>query len=115
MDVIILTNNLMDEVKISETSKQLNIEIKVVSDLKSLIEQMLENTPNTIILDLNELKGSLEIIQKLIIRRPGLKVIGYLAHVQIDLKKEAEKYGIQTMPRSEFSKKLPDILRQSKR
>lgn len=44
-------------------------------------------------------------------RNPGARIIGYLSHVNIDLRKKAEQAGCDlVLPRSEFSKRLPELL-----
>jgi CheY-like chemotaxis protein len=43
-----------------------------------------------------------------------IPIVGFLSHVEIELKRQAEQLGCdQVLPRSAFSQKLPQILNQS--
>ena len=42
---------------------------------------------------------------------PNLRLVGYYSHVNVDVKKTAQKNGFDTvLPKSEFLEKLPQIL-----
>ena len=65
-----------------------------------------------LIVDLNyEGFNPIDSIKKLKKLQPHIHVIGYLSHVQTQLKDEAIKAGCdEVMPRSQFSAKLGEIL-----
>ena len=44
------------------------------------------------------------------IKKRNIYLIGYLSHVQVDLKRKAERYCDLVLPRSQFSERLPELL-----
>jgi DNA-binding NarL/FixJ family response regulator len=73
--------------------------------------QLLDPPPELVIVDLNARSQPLAAVQQLRSVQPGLRVIGFLSHVQTDLARQAQAAGLdEVMPRSKFSINLPDIL-----
>ncbi|MBI4170076.1 MAG: hypothetical protein HY514_00110 [Candidatus Aenigmarchaeota archaeon] len=91
--------------KITETAGKLDKKIVFVADDKDLVK-FAKKKPELIIADLNAFSiGALKKVKK-----KDTIVIGFLSHVQTDLRKEAEKVCDVVVTQSEFTKKLPDIL-----
>jgi CheY-like chemotaxis protein len=104
--------------KIQETAKKLNVKVEFVKSDKDLMEKMQQNgdeKPSLIIFDLNNASVKpLSLIPKLKSKlKKGTSIIGFLSHVQGDLKQKAHEVGCDmVLPRSAFSQNLPQLLRR---
>jgi len=104
--------------KIQETARKLNVKVEFAKDDKDLAERMLQNgeeKPSLIIFDLNNANAKpLTLIPKLKSKlKKGTSIIGFLSHVQGDLKQKAHEVGCDmVLPRSAFSQNLPQLLRR---
>jgi len=95
MKIIALVKDLFFITKIAETAKQEDFNKVKGADL--------------VILELE--KFGTDCIQELKKENPEVKLIGYLSHVQVELKVQAEKAGCDTiLPKSDFSRRLPELL-----
>jgi DNA-binding NarL/FixJ family response regulator len=88
--------------------------VKSESDLSERIKQNGEEKPSLIIFDLNSNSVKpLSLIPKLKSKLKKTSVIGFLSHVQGDLKQKAHEVGCDmVLPRSAFSQNLPQLLRR---
>jgi len=104
--------------KIQETARKLNVKVEFVKSDKDLMERMQQNgeeKPSLIIFDLNNAGVKpLTLIPKLKSKlKKGTSIIGFLSHVQGDLKQKAHEVGCDmVLPRSAFSQNLPQLLRR---
>jgi CheY-like chemotaxis protein len=104
--------------KIQETARKLNVKVEFVKTDKDLMERMEQNgdeKPSLIIFDLNLASVKpLTLIPKLKSKlKKGTSIIGFLSHVQGDLKQKAHEVGCDmVLPRSAFSQNLPQLLRR---
>jgi PleD family two-component response regulator len=103
--------------KIQETSRKLNVKVEFVKTEKDLLEKMGQNgdKPSLIIFDLNNANAKpLATIPRLKKElKKGTTIIGFLSHVQGDLKVKAMEAGCDmVIPRSAFSQNLPSLLRR---
>lgn len=113
--ILVAVDDLFFLAKIRETARQLKVSI----DLAKTDSELLEKTappPSLIILDLNSVAlKPIPTIGKIRLT-PGLKkipLIGFLNHLQAELKLEAQQAGCDlVMPRSAFSQNLPGLLRR---
>jgi PleD family two-component response regulator len=104
--------------KIQETARKLNVKVEFVKTDKDLLDRLAENgdeKPSLIIFDLNNVSAKpLTTIPKLKSKlKKGTSIIGFLSHVQGDLKMKAHEAGCDmVLPRSAFSQNLPQLLRR---
>jgi PleD family two-component response regulator len=104
--------------KIQETSRKLNIKVEFVKTDKDIFDKLSQNgdgKPSLIIFDLNNASAKpLAIIPKLKAKlKKETAIIGFLSHVQGDLKVKALEAGCDmVLPRSAFSQNLPQLLRR---
>lgn len=104
--------------KIQETARKLNVKVEFVKTDKDMAEKMQQNgeeKPSLIIFDLNNNSVKpLTLIPKLKSKlKKGTSIIGFLSHVQGDLKQKAHEVGCDmVLPRSAFSQNLPQLLRR---
>jgi CheY-like chemotaxis protein len=104
--------------KIQETARKMNVKVEFVKTDKELQEKMGQNgvdKPSLIIFDLNNANAKpLTTIPKLKAKlKKGTNIIGFVSHVQGDLKMKAQEAGCDmVVPRSAFSQNLPSLLRR---
>ena len=115
--IFAFVDDLFFQAKIQETARKLNVKVEFVkaeSDLTERIKQNGEEKPSLIIFDLNNAGVKpLTLIPKLKHKLKKTSVIGFLSHVQGDLKQKAHEVGCDmVLPRSAFSQNLPQLLRR---
>ena len=104
--------------KIQETSRKLGIKVSFVKADKEVISRLTDaehDRPSLIVFDLNNANAKpLTLIPKLRAKlKKGTSIIGFLSHLQGDLKAKAIEAGCDmVMPRSAFSQNLPNLLRR---
>jgi CheY-like chemotaxis protein len=104
--------------KIQETSCKLKVKVEFVKTDKDILERLKNNgdeKPSLIIFDLNNANAKpLQTIPKLKKElKKGTAIIGFLSHLQADLKVKAQEAGCDmVLPRSSFSQNLPSLLRR---
>jgi len=104
--------------KIQETARKLNVKVEFVKTDKDILERVAkapEEKPSLIIFDLNNLGAKpLSMIPKLKTKlKKGTNIIGFLSHIQGELKMKAIEAGCDmVVPRSAFSQNLPQLLRR---
>ncbi len=113
--VLAAVEDLFFTVKISDAVKRAGLEIEFVKTEHDLLEKAKE-VPTLIVVDLNiNSLSPLQAISKLK-STPELKaisVVGYLSHVQGELKQQAQEAGADmVMARSAFSQNFPQILKR---
>ena len=121
--VLAAVEDIFFAAKITAAAKRAGVELSYVRDERELLGA--EPPPQMIIVDLNNANlnsaslnhrglNPVELIGKLKAdpATREVRVIGFLSHVQGDLKREAERAGCDlVLPRSVFSQNLEDLLR----
>ena len=116
--IFAFVDDLFFQAKIQETARKLNVKVEFVKSDKELAEKLDHNgdeKPSLIIFDLNNANAKpLTLIPKLKSKlKKGTSIIGFLSHVQGDLKQKAHEVGCDmVLPRSAFSQNLPQLLRR---
>lgn len=115
--IFAFVDDLFFQAKIQETARKLNVKVEFVKAEHDLTERMKQNgeeKPSLIIFDLNNASVKpLTLIPKLKHKLKKTSVIGFLSHVQGDLKQKAHEVGCDmVLPRSAFSQNLPQLLRR---
>jgi len=111
--VLAVVSDLFFASKITEAAKRTGVTLEYVTTEKAVLERARSN-PALIIFDLNfdavrpvELIGELKASADL----KHISLLGYLSHVQAELKLQAQQAGCDVvMARSAFSMNLPQIL-----
>ena len=105
--------------KIQETARKLGVKVAFVKNDKEQIAALTasenEDHPGLIVFDLNNANAKpLTLIPKLKTKlKKTTSIIGFLSHLQGDLKAKAVEAGCDTvMPRAAFSQNLPNLLRR---
>ena len=106
--------------KIQETARKLGIKVSFVKAEKDIVAKLAEGSdqerPSLIVFDLNNANAKpLTLIPKIRtkLKKGKTSIIGFLSHIQGDLKVKAVEAGCDmVMPRSAFSQNLPNLLRR---
>lgn len=105
--------------KIQETARKLGVKVEFVKGDKEVVSRIMdapeEEKPRLLVFDLNNANAKpLTLIPKFKTKfKKSVSVIGFLSHLQGDLKAKAAEAGCDTvMPRSAFSQSLPNLLRR---
>jgi CheY-like chemotaxis protein len=103
--------------KIQETARKIGIKVAFVKADKDVVGKLTdgEHRPSLIVFDLNNTNAKpLTLIPKLRAKlKKGTSIIGFLSHLQSDLKAKAIEAGCDmVMPRSAFSQNLPNLMRR---
>jgi CheY-like chemotaxis protein len=113
--VVAVLNDLMFTVKIQEAAKRVGLEVVFVKSRENALAQAKLN-PAVVIIDLNGTSvDALELIStlKTDAETSFLYLIGYVSHVQLDLKKAAQDKGCDSViARSAFSQNLLAIFKR---
>ncbi len=105
--------------KIQETARKLGVKVVFVKNDKDIVQRLADapelERPALIVFDLNNANAKpLTLIPKLKAKlKRTASIIGFLSHLQGDLKVKATEAGCDVvMPRSAFSQNLPNLLRR---
>ena len=105
--------------KIQETARKLGVKVAFVKNEKEQIAALTDaaedDRPGLIVFDLNNANAKpMTLIPKLKTKlKKTTSIIGFLSHLQGDLKAKAVEAGCDTvMPRAAFSQNLPNLLRR---
>ena len=116
--IFAFVDDLFFVAKIQETARKMNVKVEFVKTDKDLYARLGENgdhKPSLIIFDLNGASSKpLSTIPKLKSKlKKATNIIGFLSHIQGDLKAKAQEAGCDmVVPRSAFSQNLAQILRR---
>jgi|SRR3984893_9767542 PleD family two-component response regulator len=114
--ILAVVDDLLFTVKINDAAKRAGLNVEFVKSEQDVIEKVSQEKPLLIILDLNNTSVEpLRLISKL--KGDGdlkqISLIGYLSHVQGELKQKAQEAGANiVMARSAFSQNLQQILKR---
>ncbi len=113
--VVAVIDDLFFTVKIMDAAKRAGLEIVFVKEEEKAWE-LAQELPTLMILDLNaKTVSAVHLIQRLKSdpQTKQISLLGFVSHVQVDLKKEALAAGADiVLPRSTFSTTLPAILQR---
>jgi hypothetical protein len=105
--------------KIQESAKKLGVKVAFIKNEKDALAELTSgeeaNHPALIVFDLNNANAKpLTTIPKLKTKlKRGTSIVGFLSHLQGDLKAKAMEAGCDVvMPRAAFSQNLPNLLRR---
>ncbi len=112
--------DLFFQAKIQETARKLGVKVEFVKGTDKDIVPRLADVPETdrprlLVFDLNNVNGKpMTLIPKFKTKlKKATSIVGFLSHLQGDLKVKASEVGCDTvMPRSAFSQSLPNLLRR---
>jgi CheY-like chemotaxis protein len=113
--VLAVVNDLFFAVKLTDAAKRSGLALEFVKDSDQVLEKA-ASKPSLIVFDLNfDAVNPLDLIEKLKAdtETRGVNLIGYLSHVQGELKQAAQEAGCDmVMARSAFSTNLFQIFKR---
>ena len=113
--VLAVLEDLFFTVKINEAAKRAGLSIKFVKSEHDVLDQA-KLQPALIILDINfQGVDPLNLIRKLKTdeNTRRISLVGYLSHIQGELKQQAQEAGCDmVLARSAFSQNLPQLLKR---
>lgn len=117
--IICFIEDLFVVAKMQETARKLGVKVQFAKAEKEALAAIMDSAegerPSLIVFDLNNAGAKpLTLIPKLKAKlKRGTSIIGFLQHIQGDLKMKAIEAGCDSvMPRSAFSQNLPNLLRR---
>jgi PleD family two-component response regulator len=113
--VLAVVSDLFFSVKLTEAAKRAGLALEFVKESNDVLEKAKEK-PSLIIFDLNfDSVQPLELISKLKASAStrSISLIGYLSHLQAELKQQAQEAGCDmVLARSAFSQNMPQIFKR---
>ena len=113
--ILAAVNDLFFVGKITAAAQRTGVSVEFVRGESEVLLKT-AGSAATLLLDLNDARlNPISLIAKLKADplRKDVRVIGYLSHVQGELKREADQAGCDlVLPKSVFSQQLDDLLRQ---
>ena len=117
--IFFFIDDLFFVAKIQETARKLGVKIEFVKNDKESLAKLTgveeADRPALIVFDLNNANAKpMTLIPKLKTKfKKSTSIVGFLSHLQGDLKAKAVEAGCDTvMPRAAFSQNLPNLLRR---
>lgn len=113
--ILAVVDDLFFVVKISDTAKRAGLICEFVKTAEAALEKAKAERPLMVIVDLNSRSvNAVDLIAKLRAAEElkGLSVIGFVSHVEGELKQRAQDAGAMVLARSAFSTNLPQIMRR---
>ncbi len=110
----IVVDDMFFAAKIRGTAQANDQTVKTVNSLAQIEDELAASPPSILLVDLNSKRlDPFEVIER-VKSTAGLKqvpVIGFLSHVEVEMKRRAEQAGFDyVLPRSLFSRLLPEIV-----
>jgi CheY-like chemotaxis protein len=113
--ILAVLDDLFFTVKINESAKRAGLPVEFIKSERDVLEKAKAH-PALIIIDLNYAGiDSLKLVQDLKAAEDtkAVRLLGYLSHVQGELKQKAQEAGCNmVLARSAFSQNLPQILKR---
>jgi PleD family two-component response regulator len=113
--VLAVVSDLFFSVKLTEAAKRAGLALEFVKESNDVLEKA-KDKPSLIIFDLNfDSAQPLKLISKLKgnTATKGISLIGYLSHIQAELKQQAQEAGCDmVLARSAFSQNMPQIFKR---
>jgi len=109
--IVAAMTDLFFLVHITGPAKQLGMQVVSAKDKPSALAKV-EAGAEVLVIDLTCAAAEpLDLIREAKAASPGINIIGFLPHVQIELGQRAIEAGCDTvLPRSAFARKLPELL-----
>lgn len=113
-NIIAAVDDMFFAAKIRATAESLGVRVRFARSEEAAIEACEAELPELIIVDLHSQKISAEALAKRLKadeRFKNVRLLGFFSHVEMDLRERALASGFdEVIPRSAFSKNLPEIL-----
>ena len=113
--ILVAVDDMFFASKIRGTAESLGVPVTMIRSASAAEKALESGTPSLIIIDLNSERldplGMIRVIKSTDSMK-FVPIVGFLSHVQVDLKLKAEEAGCdRVMARSQFTQRLPEILK----
>ncbi|MCG3128131.1 MAG: hypothetical protein CHACPFDD_03007 [Phycisphaerae bacterium] len=107
---VALVADLIFESKIAETARQLGASVTTARTPAQALAQLADG--DRFLVDLSvDAEATLALLAQLRSQRHDVHVVAFLSHVQVELVQKARAAGADlVLPRSEFTRRLPELL-----
>jgi CheY-like chemotaxis protein len=113
VNVLVVMADLFFSATIVDIAKKLGMSVQLIGNRETVLEKI-KTQPCAVIFDLNYAAADPVGLIQLIKADPetrGIRTIGFVSHVQVDLKTRAQEAGCDVvLARSAFAQKLPELL-----
>ena len=113
MKALGLVRDLFFRSKIDAVAAAVGAEVEYVSSLDAVAARCAQLHPSIVFTDLSDAAfPALDTLKQIRAAAPGARVIGFASHVDLKPLKAAREAGYElTLSRSEFTSRLPELLR----
>lgn len=109
--IVLFEPDLIFSSKIEAIASRLNIEVRLVTSLADLLQELRKGTSSGFVISLDSLEGELSALGRY--RNEMSNAVGYYSHVNIDLAEEAKRAGLRTLlSRGAFAGKMQEIFQE---
>lgn len=112
--IIVAVSDMFFAAKIRATGDALNVPLRFIRTAEEVMRVATEENASLVILDLHQQQPDpFQLARELKSRDElrHLRLLGFFSHVQTELERRAREAGFeQVMPRSAFTRRLPEIL-----
>lgn len=112
--ILAVVDDMFFKAKINGTATKLGITVEYPRSMDALLEAARKEPPDLILVDLNSQRTDPIAVADSFKADEALRsipVVGYFAHVQVELQKRAKQAGFDSVvPRSVFNARLQDVL-----
>jgi CheY-like chemotaxis protein len=110
--VIALLDDLFFTVKIADAAKRSGMAVTFVKTEAAVFEHLQQQVSSLVVIDLNCASADpIALAARVKTEFPATPVIGFVSHVQTELRQQAERAGCDVvLARSVFSTRLPAVL-----
>lgn len=117
MTALGLVRDLFFRSKIDAVAAALGAEVEYASSLEAVAARCAATHPSIIFSDLSDAAfPALETLKRIRAAAPAARVVGFASHVDLKSLKAAREAGYElTLSRSEFTARLPELLKRSER
>jgi DNA-binding NarL/FixJ family response regulator len=113
MIALAIVRDLFFRSKIDAIAAAVGAEVEYASTLDAIVQRCASIHPAVVFTDLSDdAFPAMETLEQIRAGAPGARVIGFASHVDLKSLRAAREAGYeQTLSRSEFTARLPDLLR----
>lgn len=110
--VVVLIKDLMFRSRVREVASTLEYKVESASSVHGLVERLESSRADVVILDLASGSFDEETLWGIVRASGEARLLAFGSHVRADILRTARRAGFtQVMPNSEFSARLPELLR----
>jgi hypothetical protein len=107
MPLLIAVRDLLFRSRLEEAARRAGVTVLLAPRDQPLGQAIQMMGPGTVLADLNQ-PGALEALREAV--AGGIRAVGYLGHLQVDLMADAEAAGVEVLTRGQLSGQLDALM-----